>query len=141
MGEEDGEVLHGQDGAGARRPLRPAPPPSGPRPTPGRPDHDALTVVPALAHADGPLTADGLAAALSWTRHRLDAALDQSRAHPDTGGALVLRHLPPEAYTATPRLDVLAPHQVDANSPAHASRLTAGSIDWFLRRHLRLACV
>ncbi|MEU5811450.1 hypothetical protein [Streptomyces sp. NPDC047718] len=27
---------------------------------------------------------------------------------------LVLRHVPPEAYTATPRLDVLSPHQVDA---------------------------
>ncbi|MET9694943.1 hypothetical protein ABZY81_42305 [Streptomyces sp. NPDC006514] len=77
-------------------------------------DHDALTVVTALAHADGPLTADGLAAALSWTRRRTDAALDHARTHPDTGGALVLRHVPPEAYTVTPRLDVLAPHQVDA---------------------------
>ncbi|MEU2674828.1 hypothetical protein ABZ622_39580 [Streptomyces sp. NPDC007164] len=77
-------------------------------------DHDALTVVTALAHADSPLTADGLAAALSWTRRRTDAALDHARAHPDTGGALVLRHVPPEAFTVAPRLDVLAPHQVDA---------------------------
>ncbi|MFB0631305.1 hypothetical protein [Streptomyces sp. AB3(2024)] len=77
-------------------------------------DHDALTVLTALGYADGPLTADALAAALSWTRHRLDAALDHARAHPDAGGVLLLRHVPPEAYTVTPRLDVLAPHQVDA---------------------------
>ncbi|MER8237497.1 hypothetical protein [Streptomyces sp. NPDC094049] len=79
-------------------------------------DHDARTAVTALAYADGPLTAEALAAALSWTRHRTDAALDHARAHPDAGGALALRHVPPEAYTATPRLDALAPHQVDALS-------------------------
>lgn len=27
---------------------------------------------------------------------------------------LVLRHVPPEAYTATPRLDILRPDQADA---------------------------
>ncbi|MFF3730825.1 hypothetical protein ACFYXM_11015 [Streptomyces sp. NPDC002476] len=79
-------------------------------------DHDALTVVTALAHADSPLTAEALADALSWTRHRTDAALHHARTHPDTGGALTLRHVPPEAYTAAPRLDVLAAHQVDALS-------------------------
>ncbi|MCX5115220.1 hypothetical protein OOK13_43625 [Streptomyces sp. NBC_00378] len=63
-----------------------------------------------------PLSADGLAAALSWTRHRTDAALDHARTHPDTGGALALQHVPPKAYTVAPRLDVLAPHQVDALS-------------------------
>ncbi|GAB2469525.1 hypothetical protein [Streptomyces incanus] len=77
-------------------------------------DRDALTVITALAYADGPLTADALALALIWTRHRLDAALDYARVHPDVGGALVLREVPPEAYTATPRLDVLAPHEADA---------------------------
>ncbi|MFF3726952.1 hypothetical protein ACFYYM_31825 [Streptomyces erythrochromogenes] len=56
-----------------------------------------------------------LAAALSWPRHRLDATLDQLRAHPDPGGVLALRHhAPREAYTATPRLDVLDLYQVDA---------------------------
>ncbi|MFC9595995.1 hypothetical protein ACFTUC_40170 [Streptomyces sp. NPDC056944] len=74
----------------------------------------SLTGLTALAYADGPLTADALAAALSWTRHRLDAALDHARAHPDAGGALVLRHVAPEAYTATPRLDILRPDQADA---------------------------
>ncbi|MFD7915080.1 hypothetical protein ACFV30_30885 [Streptomyces sp. NPDC059752] len=64
-------------------------------------------------YADGPLTADALAAALSWTRHRLDAALDHARTHLGAGGALALRHVPPEAYTATPRLDVLDSYQVD----------------------------
>ncbi|GLX41206.1 hypothetical protein Sros01_72790 [Streptomyces roseochromogenus] len=76
--------------------------------------HDALTVITALAHEGSPLTADALAAALSWTRHRLDAALDYARGHPDAGGVLVLRHVPPEAYTATPRLDVLDSYQIDA---------------------------
>ena len=77
-------------------------------------DHDALTVLTALAYADGPLTADTLAAALSWTRHRTGTALDHARAHPDVGGVLLLRHVPPEAYTVTPRLDVLDAYQVDA---------------------------
>lgn len=45
---------------------------------------------------------------------RLDAALDHARAHPDTGGALVLRCVPPDAFTATPRLDTFRPDQVDA---------------------------
>ncbi|MFE7045254.1 hypothetical protein ACFU9X_39330 [Streptomyces atratus] len=62
---------------------------------------------------NGPLTADALATALSWTRHRLDAALDHARAHPDAGGVLVLRHVPPEAYTAAPRFDILRPDQAD----------------------------
>ncbi|KMO93497.1 hypothetical protein [Streptomyces roseus] len=77
-------------------------------------DHDALTVLTALAYADDPLTADALAAALSWTRHRTDTALDHARTHPDTGGVLLLRHVPPEAYTVTPRLDILDAYQVDA---------------------------
>ncbi|MFD7258405.1 hypothetical protein [Streptomyces sp. NPDC059874] len=76
-------------------------------------DRDALTVITALAHADSPLTADTLALALSWTRHRLDAALDYARAHPNVGGALVVRRVPPDAFTATPRLDMLRPDQVD----------------------------
>ncbi|WP_327267142.1 hypothetical protein OG444_40135 (plasmid) [Streptomyces sp. NBC_01232] len=77
-------------------------------------DHDALTVLTALAHADGPLTSDALAAAQSWTRHRTDTALDHARTHPEAGGVLLLRHVPPEAYTATPRLDILDAHQLDA---------------------------
>lgn len=44
---------------------------------------------------------------------RTGAALDC--AHPDTG-ALLLRHVPPEAHTVAPRLDALAPHHVDALS-------------------------
>ncbi|MGW3061886.1 helix-turn-helix domain-containing protein [Streptomyces goshikiensis] len=56
-----------------------------------------------------PQGADALAAALFWTRHRLDAALDQLRAHPDTGGVLVLRHAPRGAYTVTPRQQRVRP--------------------------------
>ncbi|MGW0394900.1 hypothetical protein ACWDYJ_29300 [Streptomyces sp. NPDC003042] len=52
--------------------------------------------------------------AASCTRHWLDATLDHARVDPDIGGPLVLRHVPPEAYTVTPRLNVLTPHQVDA---------------------------
>ena len=81
---------------------------------PGSAHPDALTVLTALAYADGPLIADALAAAPSWTCHRLDAALDPAHAHPDAGGVPVLRHVPPEAYIATPRLDVLDSYQVDA---------------------------
>ncbi|MFD3553743.1 hypothetical protein ACFWWA_16790 [Streptomyces goshikiensis] len=65
-------------------------------------DQDALTVLTALAYADGPLTADALAAALSWTRHRTDTALDHARTHPDTGGVLLLRHVPPEGVHSHP---------------------------------------
>ncbi|MFG2690811.1 hypothetical protein ACGFWG_32405 [Streptomyces sp. NPDC048405] len=75
---------------------------------------DALTLITALAHAEKPLTADGIALALSWSGPRLDLALDHARTHPDTGGALVLRHVPPDGYTAAPRLNVLRPDQVEA---------------------------
>ncbi|MFF6779016.1 hypothetical protein ACFY8W_36460 [Streptomyces sp. NPDC012637] len=75
---------------------------------------DALTLITALAHADGPLTADGIALALTWNSFRLTAALDHARTHPDAGGALALRHVPPDGYTAAPRLDVLRPDQADA---------------------------
>ncbi|MFI5753369.1 hypothetical protein ACIBBE_48095 [Streptomyces sp. NPDC051644] len=77
-------------------------------------EHDALTVITALAYADGPLITDDLALALSWSRPRPDAALAYVRTHPGTGGAFVLRHVPPEAYTVTPSPDVLAPHQGEA---------------------------
>ncbi|MFJ2377042.1 hypothetical protein ACIOZL_30490 [Streptomyces sp. NPDC087769] len=97
-------------------------------------DHDALTVVTALAHADSPLTADGLAAALSWTRRRTDAAPDHARAHPDTGGALVLRHVPPEAFTVAPRLDALAPHQVDAPDRRRPHEMMISHLSTMLRR-------
>ncbi|MER6778574.1 MULTISPECIES: hypothetical protein [unclassified Streptomyces] len=76
---------------------------------PARANHDALTVITVLAYAYGRRTADVLAAALSWNRHRLDAALDHLRTHPNVGGPLVLRHIPPDAYTVTPRLDC-SPH-------------------------------
>lgn len=70
---------------------------------------DALTLITALAHGDGPLTADGIAAALLWPGPRLDAALDYARTHPDAGGALALRRVPLDGYTAAPRLDILRP--------------------------------
>ncbi|MFE0063216.1 hypothetical protein [Streptomyces sp. NPDC059003] len=77
-------------------------------------DRDALTLITTLAHAEGPLTADALTLALLWPAPRLDTALDHARAHPNAGGALVLRHVPPDGYTAAPRLDVLRPDQADA---------------------------
>ncbi|MFD5936468.1 hypothetical protein [Streptomyces sp. NPDC060333] len=53
-------------------------------------------------------------AALSWPRHRIDTALDHTRTYPDAGGVLLLRHVPPETYTVTQRLDILDTYQVDA---------------------------
>ncbi|MFG2715264.1 hypothetical protein ACGFX2_32580 [Streptomyces goshikiensis] len=49
---------------------------------------------------------------LPWTRQRTDAALDH--AHCEAGGVLILRHVPPRAYTVAPRLDILQPDQADA---------------------------
>ncbi|MEV5138926.1 hypothetical protein AB0K71_28950 [Streptomyces syringium] len=60
------------------------------------------------------MTTEALALALSWTTDRLDAALHHARTHPVVGGALVLRIVPPDGYTATPRLDVVRPDQADA---------------------------
>ncbi|MER7669626.1 hypothetical protein ABTY61_14310 [Kitasatospora sp. NPDC096128] len=74
---------------------------------------DALTVITALAHAVRPLDADDLAAALDWPARRIDAAITHARHHPAVGGALVLRQVPPEHYTATPRLDLLTHGQHD----------------------------
>jgi len=49
-------------------------------------DHDALTVMTALAQADSPLTAGQLALALSWSAPRLDAALDYPAPTPTSAG-------------------------------------------------------
>lgn len=74
---------------------------------------DTLTLITALAHAVRPLDADDLAQALDWPNQRIDAAITHARSHPGTGGALVLRLVPPEHYTATPRLDLLTHGQHD----------------------------
>lgn len=75
--------------------------------------HDALTLITALAHAAQPLTTDQLSGALTWSKPRIQRALDHAHEHPDVGGALVLRRIPPNGYTVTPRLDRLTHHQAE----------------------------
>ena len=69
---------------------------------------DALTVLTALATARAPLSADQLARALGWQLPRTAAAIAAAHDNPDLGGSLALRRVPPETWTVTPRLDVLA---------------------------------
>jgi len=76
-------------------------------------DHDALTVITALAHAGQPLDAEDLADALDWPHPRVAEALQYARTHRDIGGALVLRAEPPDHFTATARMDLLSHDQHD----------------------------
>ena len=72
---------------------------------------DALTVLTALATARTPLSADQLASALEWQLPRTAAAIAAAQGSPDLGGPLALRRIPPETWTVTPRLDILAQAQ------------------------------
>jgi hypothetical protein len=72
---------------------------------------DALTVLTALATARAPLSADQLARALGWPLPRTAAAIAAAQDNPDLGGPLALRRIPPEAWTVTPRLDILTQAQ------------------------------
>src|SRR5260370_12528348 len=72
---------------------------------------DAVTVLTALAAARAPLSADQLARALGWQLPRAAAAIAAAQDNPDLSGPLALRRIPPETWTLTPRLDVLAQAQ------------------------------
>jgi hypothetical protein len=72
---------------------------------------DALTVLTALATSRAPLSADQLATALEWQLPRTMAAIAAAQDSPDLAGPLALRRIPPETWTVTPRLDILAQAQ------------------------------
>jgi len=91
----------------ASDPLAPTGPPL---PEPGT-AADAMTLLSALAHAPYPLTAAELARTLSLGLTRVHAALDHIAAHPELGGPMALRRIPPQTYTLTPRVDILNAHQ------------------------------
>ncbi|WP_433249005.1 hypothetical protein ACQPYK_01565 [Streptosporangium sp. CA-135522] len=91
----------------ASDPLAPIGPPP---PEPGM-AADAMTLLSALARAPYPLTAAELARTLSLGLARMHAALDHIAAHPELGGPMALRRIPPQTYTLTPRVDILNAHQ------------------------------
>lgn len=72
---------------------------------------DALAVLTALAHARTPLSIDELAQALTWSLSRVQGALNYAQHHPRLAGPLALRQVPPQTFTVTPRLDILAAGQ------------------------------
>jgi hypothetical protein len=74
-------------------------------------DSDAVTMLTALAFARTPLGPSDLARALGWPLQRVTAAIRYVEENPDAGGALTLRRVPPEAYTAIPRPDALTSTQ------------------------------
>ncbi|MEV6879239.1 MarR family transcriptional regulator [Amycolatopsis sp. NPDC051128] len=76
--------------------------------------YDALTVVAALVHAGRPLTPDGLATALGWTRDRAEAALDAIRRRPAIADPLALDDTGAGTVTVAARPDRLSPAQREA---------------------------
>jgi hypothetical protein len=72
---------------------------------------DAVTMLTALAYARTPLGPTDLARALGWPLQQVTAALRDVEENPDNGGALTLRRVPPQAYTAIPRPDALTSSQ------------------------------
>ncbi|WP_410638653.1 helix-turn-helix domain-containing protein [Amycolatopsis sp. lyj-346] len=76
--------------------------------------YDALTVVAALVHAGRPVTPDGLAAALGWSRDRAVAALDAIRRRPAIADPLELHETGSGTVTLTARPDRLSPVQREA---------------------------
>jgi DNA-binding transcriptional regulator GbsR (MarR family) len=77
---------------------------------------DALTVLAALVHAAGPLTADGLAAALDWSPDRVTGALRVSVEHPDITDPVALHSAGPGVHTFTVRPGRLTTAQREALS-------------------------
>jgi hypothetical protein len=74
-------------------------------------DSDAVTVLTALAFARTPLGPSDLTRALGWPLPQVRAALRYAEENPNVGGALTLRRVPPEAYTAVPRPEALTSSQ------------------------------
>ncbi len=83
---------------------------------------DAVTMLTALAYARAPLGPGDLSRALGWPLQRVTAALQHAARNPSTGGALALRRVPPETYTAVPRPDTLTASQRHALTSVARSR-------------------
>ncbi|MEV3986909.1 hypothetical protein [Nonomuraea sp. NPDC049758] len=76
---------------------------------------DAESVLTALATAHPqPLSADHLAEALGWALPRIHHALARLMDHPELGGPMRLRRVPPDRFALTPRLDLLTAEQRQA---------------------------
>lgn len=78
------------------------------------PGADAHVLLTMLAHARTPLSVDELARCLGWLLGRVHDALSHAHQHPAIAGPMMLRRVPPETFTLTPRLDLLAPDQQQA---------------------------
>ncbi|PPK62586.1 helix-turn-helix domain-containing protein [Actinokineospora auranticolor] len=92
---------------------------------PGSPTADMLTVVAAVMHAGGPITADDLASALGWPPDRATLALADASRFPMFTDPVALHRDPSGRYTAVARSDRLTGAQlsalkVRANSSAQA---------------------
>jgi hypothetical protein len=74
-------------------------------------DHDAVTLLTALASTSIPLTLEDLATALGWLLSHTHQVLQHAQARPGLGGPVALRRVPPDAWTITARYDVLSPAQ------------------------------
>ena len=72
---------------------------------------DALVLLTTLAMTSVPLDSDDLADILGWSIERVQAAAGHAEQHPDIGGPLGLRRIPPQTWTVTARLDILTPEQ------------------------------
>jgi hypothetical protein len=72
-------------------------------------DDDAVIVLNALAHAAlTPMSVEQLAEAAGWSLQRMDEAIAFALAHPDLGGPMALRRVPPYRFTLVPRTDLLS---------------------------------
>lgn len=82
----------------------------------GAPDlgADARVLLTALAHARTPLSIDDLVRALGWPLGRVEGALGYTHQYPGMAGPMMLRRIPPETFTLTPRLDTLTAGQQHA---------------------------
>lgn len=78
---------------------------------------DALTVLSALVHANGPRTASDLATALDWPTERVRASLHDAERRPDIAGPVAI-HRTGEAYTV-----VASPHHL---TEPQRTRLASG---------------
>jgi DNA-binding MarR family transcriptional regulator len=86
-------------------------------------EHDALTVLAALAYAARPLAVADLAAALDWPGNRVTEALAAIEARPILADPLALTSPAPGTYAVTTRPDRLSPAQREALRQPAGGRL------------------